>query len=378
MNIHFDKNEIYIRSSNIRRSIISTEKELEGFFNKTINRSNILKVNGDGGIFFNLFTLDRKEQIEIRQYLESCLKRKLAKNYIDIYHYEIFPKVKHCHLMENISDSGINNFCDSMISHYFEYIYGNEKNNIISRCSSENIKKFYDFCIEYYNSFRIFNEFNSYICYKLFQHIFKNMYDAIQGKSKLKMMMIGGHDTTVSHFMNFLDGLGIIPRTHYPHYAYNIVIELRKYNQDFYSEVYYNDILKYNNTLNKFKSILDNSIYSNLYNFCGMPHKTINNGTKIITQNKTTKNNNTDINGIKSKNESIYRKNLLKILKNFLYQKDINFFFIVLSLIVITFLIKLSKFFYIKKKSKKNRYIKFRKNLAKIINITQVKFNESN
>jgi hypothetical protein len=317
--------------------------------------------------------------------------------------------------MKNISDSGINRFCDSMISHYFEYIYDNETNNIISRCSSENIKKFYDFCIEYYDSFRGFNEYNAYILYKLFQHIFKNMYNAIKGISKLKMMMIGGHDTTVSQFMNFLDGLKIIPRTHYPHYAYNIVIELRKYNKDFYLEFYYNDILKYNNTLNKIKNILDNSIYSNLYNYCGISYKTKNNKTKIITHKKLGKNrfnytlnsikknrrekskiarknklnqvrnginirnnhdtinesfslNNTDINESKGKNGVIYKKNLLKKFLNILSQKDIKFFVIILFLIVILFLIKLS----IKKEHTAKRCIIFRENRNKIINKMQV------
>ena len=58
------------------------------------------------------------------------------------------------------------------------------------------------------------------------------MYGAINGTSKIKMMMIGGHDETLAPFMNFLDGLKIIPRNHYPHYACNLVIELRKYNND--------------------------------------------------------------------------------------------------------------------------------------------------
>ena len=268
ININFDKNEIYIRSSNVKRTLISTEKQLEGFFNKTINRSNIFIVNGD--VSKNLFCLDKKEKIEMKQYLESCPKRNLAKKYKDIYNSEIFPNIKHC-LMENISNSGINRFCDSIISHYFEYIYNNETNKIISGCGSKSIKKFYDFCVEYYDSFRGFNEYSGYQLYKLFQHIFKYMHNSIEGRSKLKMIMIGGHDVTVGQFMDFLDGLEIINRTHYPHYAYNIVIELRKYNNKFYLEFYYNDTLKYNNTLKKFKSILDNSIYSNLYNYCGKP-----------------------------------------------------------------------------------------------------------
>ena len=426
INLNFDKEELYIRSSNIGRTIVSTEKELEGLFNKTINRSNIFTANI--GNPMNLFNLDRKDQIEMQNYLENCSKRKLAKNYVDIYNFKIFPNIKLCHLMENISNYGINIFCDSMISHYFEYVYNNETNNIISRCNRENINKFYNFCIEYYDSFRGFNEYNAYAFYKLFQHIFKNMYNAIKGKSKLKMMMIGGHDTTVSQFMNFLDGLKIIARTHYPHYACNIVIELRKYNQNFYLEFYYNDILKYNNTLEHFKSILDNSIYSNLYNYCGISLKALKDKAKIIILKKTVKNtpknrensknesnytldtikknerknakifsknqgknklnkaknrnnntiiesfslNRTDIKEIKEIKGIINEKNLLKQLLNLLTPREINFCFIVLSLIAIAFLIKFSMSLYISKKRKRKRYIMFRKNRDKILNTIEM------
>jgi L-rhamnose mutarotase len=232
----------------------------------------------------NIINLDLKEQAEINKYLASCSKRKLAKNYYDIYHREIFPNIKKCHQMENITDSGINIFCDSMISHYFEYTYGNETYNIISRCSKENIQKFYDFCIEYCDSVRGWSESGAYIFYMLFQHIFQYMDNYINGRSKIRMMMIGGHDVTVAPLMDFLSGLNLIPRTHFPHFACNIVIELRKYGEDFYLEFYYNDILKYNKTLEIFKSILDNSKYSNLYNYCGLPsylNITINNENTV-------------------------------------------------------------------------------------------------
>ena len=386
MNINFDKNEIYIRSSKEKRAIISTEKELEGFFNKTIDKSNIFIVNGHYSK--NLFFLDKKDQIEMKQYLENCPKRKLSKNYKDIYKSEIFPNIKQCHLMENITDSGIYRFCDSIISHYFEYVYNNESNNIISKCSNENIKKFYDFCVEYYDSFRGFSEIGAFVFCKLFQHIFKFMHNAIEGKSKLKMIMIGGHDITVGQFMNFLDGLQIIHRTHYPHYACNIVIELRKYNYEYYLEFYYNDILKYNKTLKKFKSILDNSIYSNLYNYCGMPSSKSSSNKTINIQNTIKYNENSEINKlnnnitivelfplnsadeikIKGKNEirQLRRgKNLLKKLLSFLSY----YFTIICSLIVIAILIKFSLFLYIKKKNKRNRYINFKENRDKILNI---------
>ena len=208
VNMSFDKNEFYIYSSNFRRTIVSTEKELEGFFNKTINRANI-DITTSGGYYMNIIHLDLKKQNEINKYFTSCSKRKLAKNFKDIYYREIFPNIKKCHLMENITDSGINIFCDSMISHYFEYTYGNETYNIISRCSKENIQKFYDFCVEYFDSFRGWSESGAYIFYMLFKHIFQYMDNYINGRSKIKMMMIGGHDVTVGPLMDFLNGLNI-------------------------------------------------------------------------------------------------------------------------------------------------------------------------
>jgi len=306
VNISFDKNELYIRSSDVGRTIVSTEKELEGFFNKTIDRSNIVIARG-GGHFMNLFHLDPKEQIEMNKYVASCSKRKLSKNFRDIYNREIFPNVRKCYQMENITDYGMGMFCDSMISHYFDYSYGNETYNIISRCSKENIQKFYDFCVEQADAYRGWNEIGAYIFYMLFKHIFQNMDNYINGRSKIKMMMIGGHDVTVAPFMDFLNGLNIIPRTHYPHFACNIVIELRKYGQDFYLEFYYNDVLKYNNTLEKFKSILNNSKYSNLYNYCGIPSyfNNTNNSTNQTINNQTVKNETKIENGKNETNNTV-------------------------------------------------------------------------
>ena len=95
------------------------------------------------------------------------------------------------------------------------------------------------------------------------------------------------------HHSHFTSAVNIIPRTHFPHFGCNIVIELRKYGQDFYLEFYYNDVLKYNNTLEIFKSILNNSKYSNLYNYCGIPsylNISLNNATNQTINNQTVKN----------------------------------------------------------------------------------------
>ena len=77
--------------------------------------------------------------------------------------------------------------------------------------------------MRYFDTFRGWDEAGAYMFYMLYQNILRYMVNAIEGTSDLKMVMIGGHDITVDKFMNFLDGLKIIPRTHYPHYACNIV-----------------------------------------------------------------------------------------------------------------------------------------------------------
>ena len=54
------------------------------------------------------------------------------------------------------------------------------------------------------------------------------------------------------------------------------------YGEDFYLEFYYNDILKFNNTLQTFKNTLKNSKYSNLYNYWGLPPWKISDTTDVI------------------------------------------------------------------------------------------------
>ena len=431
VNISYDKNELYIRSSDVGRTLISTEKELEGFFNKTIDRSNIVIARG-GGYFMNLFHLDPKEQAEMNKYVASCPKRNLGKNYGEIYHKEIIPNVKKCDQMENLGDAGLWMFCDTTLSHYFEYSYGNETYNIISRCSKENIQKFYDFCVEHYDSFRGWNELGAYMFYMLFQHIFQYMDNFINGRSKIRMMMIGGHDVTVAPFMDFLSGLNIIPRTHYPHYACNVVMELRKYGQDFYLEFYYNDVLKYNNTLEIFKSILNNSKYSNLYNYCGIPsylNISLNNATNQTINNQTVKNEskienvknetNNTINNQNEKTQSLQNstieketekveiiennphknllnnndslakqnetsrknqgKNFIQKSINYLAQQDMNFYIIVIcACVVIVTLIAFAIFVFIWRKNRQKRYTKFKEDVAKNVNPNNLSIMSSN
>ena len=268
LNLNFDNTQIYIRTSDIERTIISTQKQLEGFFNKTIDRKyfHIIK---DGLNYFNLFHLNEKEHEIMNKYIIFCNKRELAENYMEKFKKEIYPILKNYY--GKLEYPNLEFFCESVYASYSEYLYDNDTKNLISKCGIKNAKKMYDFCSNWYNTFRGWDEYGAYMFYMLYQHIFEYMNMSINGKTSLKMIMIGGHDITVDKFMDFLDGLKIIPRIEYPHFSFNIVIELRKYNNNFYLEFYYNDILRYNKTYKTFINILKNSKYSNLYNYCGTP-----------------------------------------------------------------------------------------------------------
>ena len=302
LNMNFDKNEFYIRVSDSERVKITTEKQLEGLFNKKIDSNNFDLVKG-GKYFIDLFSFYNKDKID--RYFQFCSYRKLDYDdeNIDQFHRkkfdeEIFPILKNCFgaLFKPIS---LHYFCDSVFSAYYDYEFNNKKDNKIGKCGSETAKKMFDFCDNWFKTFKIWNEKGAYIFYLLYNHIFEYMHKSINGTSPIKMIMIGGHDITIIPFMDFLDKLKIIPKTEYPHFGFNIVIELRKYNDESYLEFYYNDILKYNDTLKNFKNILDNSKYSNLYNYCGNPpwDAQISNNTL----NDTKKNN--EINGNFSKDE---------------------------------------------------------------------------
>ena len=329
INMTFDKNQFYIRSSNIERTIVSTEKELEGFFNKTIDRNNIHIIR-DGLNYWNLYHLNDEEQKEMDNYKNYCKKRHLDINYNQLFSQEIFPILKNCFGTQNTPN--LYEFCDSVYTAYFQYVYENDTNNKIGKCGMENATKFYDFCYNWYNTFRGWDEYSAYMFYMLFQHIFDYMDNAINGNSPIKIVMIGGHDITVDKFMDFLDGMKIISRTHYPHYACNIVIELRKYNNVYYLEFYYNDVLKYNNTLEVFKNSLKESKYSNLYNFCGIPPW----ATPVINEDKQsedTPNEAIFLNNTKNNNTLV---NLKIKLKNFFRQDNDMDLYIILGSIVFT------------------------------------------
>lgn len=207
LNMSFDKNQIYIRSSDIERTIVSTLKQLEGLFGKIISRSNIHIIK-NGNNYWNLFQLNNSEHEELDRYFQYCNKKRFLPDHLNILRNEIFPFLKECYGKSNVPNPGY--FCDSVFTAYFEYIYSNDTENKIGKCGKDKADKMNKFCFDFYNTFKDWNENAAYMFYILFQNIFKHMINFIQGKNDLRMMMIGGHDVTVDKLMNFLDGLKLI------------------------------------------------------------------------------------------------------------------------------------------------------------------------
>ena len=265
LNLNFDPKQMYVRSSDSERVLISTLKELEGLFGRVIGKEYVDVINA-GHNFWNLFQLNDTEHQELDKYLNYCnnKKRRRLPNI-----NQIFPILKECFGKDRAPNPAV--FCDNVFSAYHDYAYGNDSENNIGKCGREKADKMFEFCINHSNGGRGWDEKAAYMFYILFQNLFKYMFNAIEGTSDLKMVMIGGHDITLAPFMDFLSGLKIVPRNIYPFYAFNIVFELRKYSDEFYIEIYYIDVLKYNETLETFMDTLDNSKYSNLYNMCGLP-----------------------------------------------------------------------------------------------------------
>ena len=283
LDMNFNPKEMYIRTSNVERVVVSTSKQLEGLFGRVIERKYMHIIN-NGIFYWELYQLNQTERAEYDKYMGYCnnLNETKKRRLPDI--NEVFPILKDCFGAKSPPNAG--DFCDQVFAAYFQYAYDNVTNNKIGKCGREKADQLYNFCVSLYDTYRGWDEQIAYMMYILFQNIFKYMTNAIEGKSPIKWFMIGGHDITVDKFMNFLDGLKIIPRTQYPHYAFNIIIELRKYSDEYYLEFYYNDILKYNETFQTLMDTLDNSKYSYLYNYCGLPpwkQEMIINTTQVTT-----------------------------------------------------------------------------------------------
>ena len=316
----FNTEQIIVRSSNIPRAFLSTKMQLQGLLSSKNYYNIIQSINVMNGVFI-LYNFNISNNIDIFSYYNKCNNKrilidvKLNQDFNKAFNKIILPLFEKCYGKTKVTS--LFNFCDEYFSSYYEYKYESSKSNKISKCAPNIIIQINDFCINYLNSIRVWSEKYAYYFYSFFNILLNYMKDAIDGISKLKMIMIGGHDTSLEILMNFFSGLNIIKRTEFPRFAFNILMELRKYNNQYYIEIYYNDNLKYNRTVDEFKNILDKSKYSDINNYCKTFHP-------III-------------GIKPKNN--IKKSRIKIIKYLI----IIFFVLIIIANIIFFEIKRSK-----------------------------------
>ena len=169
-------------------------------------------------------------------------------------------------------------------------------------------------------------------------------------------------------------------------------------------EFYYNDILKFNDTLEVFQGLLENSKYSNLYNFCGLPpwikinetnikqndtndvnNKSTQNETNIESvQNKTNNDyNQTEINKTNylhnfKPNNSTMANLKLKLKKFFNQDNDRDLFIIIgsiiFSIIMLIVLILLIIILYIKRRIRFTKLVEEnQKNFSNQLNLSESK-----
>ena len=87
--------------------------------------------------------------------------------------------------------------------------------------------------------------------------------------SKPKFVLFSGHDSTLfemQYFLNEIFDIGL----QYNDFSSTQLFEVRKYNNIFYVEIYYNDKLKLNITYNEFKHEVEKNIIDDkiIYNLC--------------------------------------------------------------------------------------------------------------
>jgi hypothetical protein len=200
--------------------------------------------------------------------------KKLDKHYIEFFNsfdnmQEFLEKYFNYNFTESDKFEQLHRFCDAFISQ----VTHNKTHELLIKY--RNITKTYLKCIEY-EKLKLFNieqggqaNFTGEmsmgsVMLKILN--FMEMRMALNNrteiiKNKPKFVMYSSHDTTLASMGRFiLSAFNItIP---YPYYASSQVFELRKYNNDFNVEMYFDDKLAMNISYNDFKNKIVNLVWT--------------------------------------------------------------------------------------------------------------------
>jgi hypothetical protein len=308
----YNPKEIKIYCSNYNRTMMSAQSQLLGFYN-VMNYSEI-RINDDiigeekisnkmnlNSIVppintFHFIQNARKDDYELifsEKFRCPLHKEMIKKNIMEIDELKTFDKLntikgnfnkKYFDIFSREFDigdytvnfTGMYNFCDIYICHYFDDGYNKNRINKLEKKfkifnSTEILNMCYDFLAEKF--FKVegaehAKDISILIMSKIMKKIVNYMNSRIEkkdpkyiGYDSPKFIMYSGHDDTLTQMQLFLNRFFNI-NTEWVPFASTQVYELRKYGNEFYVELYYNDKLKMNLTFEQFAQKINNSVLS--------------------------------------------------------------------------------------------------------------------
>lgn len=315
----YDPKEVKIFSTNYDRTINSIQCQLLGFYSNItyynytfdeFNNSNNNNVEYINSIIpaIKLFEYDdesqktKKSKYEFEYerifkqdfdcpYISKQVRKNLNKtneifnsiiDSFNIEYYDILSNEYKYIKQKNIKTVlGFEGFCDVYISIYYDKKNFDILNKIYK--NGKNITKIKEICENYLYNYFIYAENSDYadkngiICQSL---TFKKMIDWMEVRagqnnnfaakySEPKFVIYSGHDKMVFQLQSILKKIFNI-EFEYAKFASTQLYELRKYNDIYYVEIYYDDRLKMNITFEEFKKRIGNIIMNreDIYNIC--------------------------------------------------------------------------------------------------------------
>lgn len=256
INLFFDNKQIGLNENSYD---VKYEKTYRNHFDCTYIRNQIIK--------------NKKESNEIINSIHNDFLKEYYDFLIKEFAFVIKGKIKMI--------KGFDHFCDVYISIY----YDEDNKHILNKFeeNGKNATRLREICVNYlYNHFvhirngghainnaiisisPIIKRITNWMEIRINKN---NNYTA--DYEEPKFVLFSGHDSTLFEMQHFLKNAFNI-EFEYTEFASTQLFEIRKYGDQFYVEVYYNDRLKMNITYEEFKKGIENNVMSDkaIYDIC--------------------------------------------------------------------------------------------------------------